>query len=90
MLPKTKKPKYKEHRAIAVTVWSSKIICSFLREKIEEHLKACAYTYENQYGFTKGGRVEHCIFTLAYIANRTLENKKKRHKTLYFDSTDVH
>ena len=33
MIPKTKKPKNKEHRPIAVTVWSSKIMCGFLREK---------------------------------------------------------
>ena len=52
-------------------------MCGFFREKIEEHLKDCSYNYENQYGFTKGGRVEHCMYTLNYIANRTFESKKK-------------
>jgi len=33
MIPKTKKPKFLEHRPIAVTVNSSKIICSILGEK---------------------------------------------------------
>ena len=33
MIPKTKKPKILEHRPIAVTVNSSKIICSILRKK---------------------------------------------------------
>ena len=39
MIPKTNKPLYKEHRPIAVTVWSSKIMCGFLRENIEDHLE---------------------------------------------------
>ena len=54
MIPKTRKPKILEHRPIAVTVISSKIMCSHFREKIEEHLKECDIGYENQYGFTKG------------------------------------
>ena len=57
MIPKNRKPKILEHRPIAVTVISSKIMCSFFREKIEEHLKDCRIGYENQYGFTKGGRI---------------------------------
>ena len=57
MIAKTKKPKIKEHRPIAVTVCSSKIMCGFWREKIEEHLESWAYGYEQQYGFTSGGRV---------------------------------
>ena len=32
MLPKTRKPGYKEHRPIVVTCWSSKVMCTFLRE----------------------------------------------------------
>ena len=32
MIPKNKKPKFLEHRPIAVTVNSSKIICSILRK----------------------------------------------------------
>ena len=88
MLPKTKKPQYKEHRPIAVTVWSNKILCCFLRENIEIYLENWAYTFEIQYGFTKGGRVEHCLYTLAYIANRTYESTKMRHRTLYFALID--
>ena len=33
MIAKTKKPKYKEHRPIAVTACSSKIMCGFLWKK---------------------------------------------------------
>ena len=39
MIPKNKRPKILEHRPIAVTVNSSKIICAIMREKIENHLK---------------------------------------------------
>jgi len=38
MISKNKKPKILEHRSIAVTVLSSKIMCTYW-EKIEEHLK---------------------------------------------------
>ena len=81
MIPKKRKPKILEHRPIAVTVISSKIMCSFFREKIEEHLKECRIGYENQYGFKKGGRIEHCLFTLDYIANMMYESRLREHKT---------
>ena len=71
MLPKGKKPKNKDHRPIAVTCWSSKIMCTFLREKIEIHLEVWGYGFEIQYGFTEGGKGEYCLFTLNYVANRT-------------------
>merc|ERR1711874_864563 len=38
MIPKTDKPKILGHRPIAVTVNSSKIVCTILRKKIEEFL----------------------------------------------------
>ena len=88
MIAKNRKPMILEYRPIAVTPWSSKIVCTFYREKIEEHLKECAFIYENQYGFTKGGRVDHCIFNLNYVANRTYESKRKEHKSLYFTFID--
>ena len=47
MIPKVKKPKILDHRPIAVTVNSSKIVCTILREKIEEHLKESNIVYEN-------------------------------------------
>ena len=39
MVPKIKRPTILDHRPIAVTVNSSKIICTILRMKIKEHLK---------------------------------------------------
>ena len=78
MLPKNKKPKNKEHRPIAATCWSSKIMCTFIREKIEIHLETWGYGFEIQYGFTEGGKGEFCLFTVNYIANRTYESQKKK------------
>ena len=83
MIPKVKQPKILDHRPIAVTVNSSKIICTILREKIEEHLKENNTVYENQYGFTTGGRPEHCLFILDYITNMTYESTSKRDKSLF-------
>ena len=76
--PKNKtKTGVKEHRPIAVTCWSSKIFCTFIREKIEIHLETWGVRFEEQYGFTEGGRIEQCLFTVNYITNRTFESKKK-------------
>ena len=88
IIPKKKKPKNKEHRPIAVTTWSSKIMCSFVRENLEVYLETWAYSFEIQYGFTKGGKGEFCLYTLNYVANRTYESQKKCHKTLYFAMID--
>ena len=88
MIPKTKKPKIMEHRPIAVTVNSSKIVCSILRKKIEEFLKDKGIIYDNQFGFTEGGRVEHCMFILDYVTNMSYEKDKKRGKSLYYAFID--
>ena len=56
MIPKLKRPMILDHRPIAVTVNSSKIICTILRKKIEDHLQESNIIYENQYGFTTGGK----------------------------------
>ena len=76
MLKKCQKPGIKDWRPIAVGSIMSKTICGFYREKIEDHLKEKNLRKEIQYGFTKGGRVEHCIFTINHITNMTYESRK--------------
>ena len=88
MILKTAKPKIMEHRPIAVTVNSSKIVCTILREKIESFFKEKGIGYENQYGFTTGGRIEHCLFILDYVTNMTYEKKDRKDKSLYFAFID--
>ena len=80
MIPKKKKPRILDHRPIAVTVNSSKLICSILREKIEEHLRESNIIFENQYGFTKGGKPEHCHFILQYLADRNYSESNRKKK----------
>merc|ERR1711888_434912 len=63
-------------------------MCTFIREKIEIHLETCAYYFEIQYGFTQGGKGEYCLFTLNYVANRTYESQRRKHKVLFFAMVD--
>merc|ERR1712050_95748 len=88
MIPKKNKPKILEHRPIAVTVNSNKIVCTILREKIEGFLSENGVRFDNQMGFTAGGRVEHCMFTLGYIANITFEKRGDTGSPLYFAFID--
>ena len=88
MIPKVKHPQILEHRPIAVTVNSSKIFWTIMREKIEVHLKNMNIIYENQYGFTKGGKSENCIFILDYIANRNYTGNTRNKTNLYYDFID--
>merc|ERR1712121_280788 len=88
MIPKNNKPKALEHRPVAVTVNSNKIICSILRQKIEEYLEGKGIKYENQFGFTEGGRVEHCMFMIDYITNMTYNKRGKNGTPLYLAFID--
>merc|ERR1711895_67804 len=88
MIPKNNKPKILEHRPIAVTVNSNKIICSILRQKIEEFLEEKGIIDENQFGFTQGERVEHCMFILSYITTMTFQRRGKYGKDLYLAFID--
>ena len=83
MVPKVKHPKILEHRSIAVTVNSSKIFKTIMREKIEAHLEDMCIIYENQYGFTKGGKPENFLFILDYIANRNYTGNNRKKKLIY-------
>ena len=88
MIPKVKQPKILEHRPIAVTVNSSKIFWTIIREKIEMHLRDMNVVYENQYGFTKGGKPENCLYILNYIANRNYTGNNRKKTELYYAFID--
>ena len=88
MIPKNNKPKILEHRPIAVTVNSNKIICTILRQKIEEFLENRDIIFNNQFGFTEGGRVEHCMFILNYVTNMSYEKRGKNCRPLYLAFID--
>jgi len=63
-------------------------MCGFLREKLEIYLKRWSYNYEKHGEFSKGGKVDHCLFTLQYIANKTFDSTRKKHKKLFFVMED--
>ena len=88
MIPKNSRPKILEHRPIAVTVNSNKVICSILRQRIEEFLIEKGIKYNNQFGFTEGGRVEHCMFIIDYITNMSYERRGRVNRPLYLAFID--
>ena len=88
MIPKKNKPMILDHRPIAVTVNSNKIICTILRQKIEEFLNKNGTIFNNQFGFTEGGRVEHCLFTIDYITNMSYYRRGRKCKGLYLAFID--
>ena len=88
MIPKNNRPKILEHRPIAVTVNSNKIICTILRKRIEEFLVEKGIKYNNQFGFTEGGRVEHCMFIIDYITNMSYERRGRKNRPLYLAFID--
>ena len=69
MIPKNRKPRIQEHRPIAVTVISSKIMCSIFREKIEEHLMDCNVKYETNLASLKGAELN--TVCLPWIISQT-------------------
>ena len=89
MIPKVKQPKILNHRPIAVTINSSKIFWTIMREKIEMHLRDMNVVYENQYGFTKGGKPENCLYILDYIANRNYTGNNRKKTDLYYAFIDL-
>ena len=88
MIKKTERPTFKEFRPIAVTCISAKLVWGFIRDKIEEHLYYWGQTWDNQFGFTKGGRVEHSLLILQYVANKAFDNRTRYNKKLYFAMID--
>ena len=59
-----------------------------LRNKIEEFLERKGIKYNNQFGFTEGGRVEHCLFILDYITNMSYQRRRRGGRNLYFAFID--
>ena len=55
---------------------------------MEIHLTTWGIRFEEQCGFTEGGRIEQCLYTINYITNRTYESQKMEHKYLYFAMID--
>ena len=57
-------------------------------EKIEDHLQEHNIIYENQYGFTTGGKTKHCHYTIDCIPDMTYESKSQKDKSLFYAFID--
>ena len=56
---------------------------------MEEHLDRWAMAWDNQIGFTQGGRIEFNLLILQYIANRAYINRSQNNKTILFAMVDL-
>ena len=46
------------------------------------------YNHDNQFGFTKGGKIEYSLYLLQYITNHAYDKHTKYYKNLYFSFID--
>ena len=76
LIPKTRTPKIKDFRPIALTECSYKICMGLIKGKIEEHLERNGLNNEMQFGFTKNRRTTDSIYILKYIIERSYKDKK--------------
>ena len=84
LIKKVKKPRPKDHRPIAVADISYKILMSYLKKEIEEHIKVNGLAKENQIGFCEGGRTEFNHFIIQYM----IERARGRNEELFVIALD--
>ena len=77
MLGKNSKPRVEQIRLITMTEVGYKIFMSILGDKMDRHLEENELGWENQTGFTKGGRVEDNLFILQHMVERAFRNREE-------------
>ena len=77
MIKKINKPTVKDFRPIALVDVSSKLVFSYIKKIIEEHLIENRLILDNQIGFTEGGRTEYCHFILQHMVDKIFRSKRK-------------
>ena len=74
-LGKNRRPTVEQLRPLTMTEVGYKIFMSILGGKIDRHLVENRLDWENQAGFTKGGRVEDNLFILQHLVERAYKNR---------------
>ncbi len=75
MLPKTKRPRVKDLRPIALTNVGYKLMMAVMKTSIEDHIVNNRLSKEVQAGFTEGSRIENNIFILKYCIEKSFQMK---------------
>ena len=88
LIKKNKKPSFKEFRPIAITSVGYKLFFGIIKDSIEEHLINNNLIWENQIGFTTGGRLEFNLFILQYLVDATYKSKAKSCQKLIIVALD--
>ena len=76
-LPRGKLRTERDYRPIALTPVTYRIMMSFIRKDVEEHLIINGIIKWNQVGFTDGGRAEYNHFALQYVVEKAFKKKEK-------------
>ena len=84
LIKKVQKPRPKDHRPIAVANISYKILMSYLKKEIENHIEINGLAKENQIGFCEGGRTEFNHFIILYLVERA----RRREEELFVIALD--
>ena len=84
MIPKNHKPEANQHRPIALTNATYKLLMGLLKDQLYEHLVNIREMNDLQAGFSKGRRMEDNIFVLEYC----IRDSKRRKKELIVMAVD--
>ena len=77
MIPKTKKPRAKEHRPIALTNVGFKLFMGLVKDKQVQHLDRNGMINHYQVGFTGGRRLKENLFIVRYCIKETFRLGRK-------------
>ena len=84
MIPKESKAEVENHRPVALTNTSYKLMMTLIKKQIYQHLLELGEINDLQAGFTEGRRMEDNVFLMEYC----LRESKKRRKELIVMAID--
>ena len=65
-----------------------KLFWGAARTRMEDQMVRYGFVKHNQFGFTKGGRLDYNHFLLRYLVERTYDIKRKYYKNLIIVTLD--